>query len=114
MSLSLFVYILHFIHISLLGFASQLRLQCQGAALALELSKGRARCKHRNLSLFHDFSCVPRHFSGSRAGQCSGCLGHCWALVSRSCAAEEDPAASQEQLEMTVKAGTAKCDKLMD
>lgn len=40
MSLSLFVYILHFIHISVLGFASQLRLQCQGAALALELSKG--------------------------------------------------------------------------
>lgn len=40
MSLSLFVYILHFIHISLLGFASQLSLRCQGAAPALELSEG--------------------------------------------------------------------------
>lgn len=40
MSLSLFVYILHFIHISLLSFASQLRLRCQGAALASELSEG--------------------------------------------------------------------------
>lgn len=39
------------------------------------------------------------------------------ALVTRSLSiagAEEDPAVSQEQLEMTGKAETGKCDKLMD
>lgn len=50
MSLSLFVYILHFIHISLLGFASQLTLHCQGAALALELSEGEGTVRTQKLA----------------------------------------------------------------
>lgn len=44
-----------------------------------------------------------------------GVWGTGWVPELRSIVgAEEDPAVSQEQLEMTVKAETRKCDKLMD
>lgn len=92
--------------------------------------RGRTRCEHKNLFLFYDFSSISRHFKGSSVcgssaglGSDRGCLGHwlgsgaggsggseLWSIVS----AEEDPAVSQEQLEMTAKAEIGKCDKLMD
>lgn len=130
MSLSLFVYILHFIHISLLDFASQLRCRCQGAALALELLRGRARCEHKTSFYFMTFPLFKGIFSGSSVsgssaglGSDRGCLGH-WlgsgaggsgdSELRSIVSAEEDLAVSQEQLEMTVKAEIGKCDKLMD
>lgn len=136
MSLTLFVYILHFIHISLLDFRFPAQASLLGSSVHIARF-GRGAAQIQNLLLFCGYFFLMHFNEGNIFGSCVGpgsTVGVCGARgvpveplpgcgqgtgaagageskLQSILGAEEDPAIAQDQLETTVKTEIVICDK---